>query len=72
MVAFAAATALARLFPRAKGVWYTLAAGCGFTRLLAHAHFFSDVTFGALLGWCVGWGVWFLMQERVVGRGAAA
>ena len=28
------------------------------TRLIAHAHYLSDVTFGALLGWAVGWGVW--------------
>ncbi|MBI2407970.1 MAG: phosphatase PAP2 family protein [Gemmatimonadetes bacterium] len=65
MVAFAAATALSRLFPRAKWVWYTLAAGCGITRILAHAHFFSDVMLGALFGWSVGWGVWFLMKNRM-------
>ncbi|MHB8839773.1 MAG: phosphatase PAP2 family protein [Gemmatimonadaceae bacterium] len=70
MVAFAAATAMARLFPRTKWVWYTLAAGCGLTRLLAHAHFFSDVTLGALMGWSVGWGVYFVVQEKVMGRGA--
>ncbi len=63
MVAFGAATALARLFPRAKWVWYFLAAGCAVTRLLAHAHFFSDVTLGALLGWCTGWGVWLIMRR---------
>ena len=72
MVAFAAATALARLFPRAKGVWYALAAGCGVTRMLAHAHFFSDVTLGALFGWCVGWGIWFLMRPRRNGEGVEA
>lgn len=65
MVAFAAATAMARLFPRARWVWYSLAAGCGVTRLLAHAHFLSDVTLGALFGWCVGWGVWFVMRDRL-------
>ncbi len=65
MVAFAAATALARLFPRAKWVWYVLAAGCGATRMLSHAHYFSDVTLGALFGWSVGWGVWFLMREKI-------
>lgn len=65
MVAFAAATALARLFPRAKWVWYFLAAGCGITRILAHAHFLSDVTLGALFGWCVGWGIWFVMGRKI-------
>jgi membrane-associated phospholipid phosphatase len=65
MVAFAAATAMARLYPRARWVWYSLAAGCGVTRVLAHAHFVSDVTLGALFGWCVGWGVWFVARDRL-------
>lgn len=60
VVAFAAATALARLFPRTTWLWFVLAAGCGFTRILAHAHFFSDVTLGAFIGWCVAWGIWLL------------
>ena len=65
MVAFAAATAMARLFPRARWVWYSLAAGCGITRVLAHAHFLSDVTLGMLFGWCAGWGMWFVMRDRL-------
>lgn len=65
MVAFAAATALARLFPGARWVWYALAAGCAVTRVLAHAHFLSDITLGALLGWSVGWGVWLAMRSRL-------
>ena len=72
MVAFAAATAMAQLFPKSKWVWYTLAAGCGLTRMLAHAHFFSDVTLGALLGWSVAWGIWFLVRGRMDGRRAVA
>jgi len=63
MVAFAAATALARLFPGARWVWYSLAAGCAATRVLAHAHFLSDVTLGAFLGWSVGWGVWLALRR---------
>jgi len=35
-----------------------LAWGCGATRVLSHGHYLSDVTFGALLGWAVGWGMW--------------
>lgn len=69
MVAFAAATGLARLFPRARWVWYALAAGCGVTRILAHAHFLSDVMLGALFGWCVGWGIFFLVRGRVSTEG---
>lgn len=69
MVSFAAATALARIFPRARWVWYSLAAGCAATRVIARAHFVSDVTLGALLGWSVGWGVWIAMRRR---RGSLA
>jgi membrane-associated phospholipid phosphatase len=58
MVAFAAATLAARLFPRVRWVLYALAWGCAATRVLAHAHYLSDVTFGAVLGWAVGWGMW--------------
>ena len=52
-VAFAAAFALARLFPRAAPVWYLLAAGCAFTRVAARAHFLSDVVLGGILAWFV-------------------
>ena len=58
MVAFATATMAARLFPRLRWLLYALACGCAATRVLAHAHFLSDVTFGAVLGWAVGWGMW--------------
>jgi membrane-associated phospholipid phosphatase len=58
MVAFGAATMLARMYPRARWVFYVIAWGCGTTRVLSRAHFLSDVTFGALLGWAVGWGIW--------------
>jgi membrane-associated phospholipid phosphatase len=50
MVAFGAFAMLARLFPRARPVWYLLAAGCAFSRVAAHAHFLSDVTAAAILG----------------------
>ncbi len=53
MVAFAGAAVLARLFPRTAPVAYLLAAGCGLTRILAHAHFASDVVAGAIAGWAV-------------------
>lgn len=53
MVAFAGATALARLFPRARVVGYVLAAGCAVTRVLAVQHFLSDVVAAAALGWLI-------------------
>ncbi|HTT69264.1 MAG TPA: phosphatase PAP2 family protein [Gemmatimonadales bacterium] len=58
MVAFAAATVAARLFPRLRWVLFALASGCAATRVLSHAHYLSDVTFGATLGWAVGWAMW--------------
>jgi len=53
MVAFAGATALARLFPRARFVGYVLAAGCALTRVLTVQHYLSDVVTAAALGWLV-------------------
>jgi Membrane-associated phospholipid phosphatase len=53
IVAFGAAAILARLFPRARVVWYATAVGCAVSRLLAHAHYLSDVVAAA----CVGIGV---------------
>ena len=58
MVAFGALIMLARFFPRARWLFWVLAWGCGATRVLARAHYVSDVTFGALLGWAVAWGLW--------------
>ncbi len=57
-VAFGGAFMLARLFPRARWVGYVLAAGCGVTRVVARAHFVSDVVFAAGLGWFVSWLLW--------------
>lgn len=58
MVAFGGAVIVARLFPGAAPVAYALAAGCALTRLLAGAHFASDVVVGALAGWAVGALLW--------------
>ncbi len=54
MVAFGGAAAMSRLFPRAWWLWYALAVACGVTRVLAVAHFASDVVVGACLGWAAG------------------
>jgi len=54
MVAFAGAAALGRRFPRAAPVLYGLAAGCGLTRLFAHAHFLSDVVAAGVGGTVTG------------------
>ncbi len=54
-VAFAGAALLARFYPRAAAVVYALAAGCALTRVLAQAHFASDVVAGGIAGWAVGY-----------------
>lgn len=58
MVAFAGAAIIARVFPGVGPVAYLLAAGCAITRVLARAHFASDVMVGAMAGWAVGALLW--------------
>ena len=60
VIAFSGAAALSVLFPEATVVWYALAIGCGVTRVLAGAHFVSDVVAGA----AIGIGVSFLIARR--------
>lgn len=55
VVAFGAAAILSRMFPRARVVWYAAAVACAFSRLLAHAHYLSDVTAGAAIGIGAAW-----------------
>jgi membrane-associated phospholipid phosphatase len=57
-VAFGALAMLALLFPRARPVWFALAAGCAFSRVAAGAHFLSDVTVAAVLGIAVARVLW--------------
>jgi membrane-associated phospholipid phosphatase len=64
LVAFAAAAMLARLYPRARWLWYALAAGCALTRVLARAHFLSDVTLAAIIGWAVAALLWRGYRRR--------
>jgi membrane-associated phospholipid phosphatase len=64
VVAFGAAAILARMFPRARVVWYTAAVGCAVSRLLAHAHYLSDVVAAALIGIAVAALVWRYAAPR--------
>jgi membrane-associated phospholipid phosphatase len=66
VVAFSAAAMLAHLFPRARVVWFALAAGCGLSRLLARAHFLSDVALAALVGILVAALLWRWYLRRFV------
>ncbi|HXT47329.1 MAG TPA: phosphatase PAP2 family protein [Gemmatimonadaceae bacterium] len=69
VVAFGAAAILSRMFPRARVVWYAAAASCAFSRLLAHAHYLSDVVAGAAIGVGAGWAVsaWLASSEGETG-----
>ena len=58
VVAFGAAAMLARLFPRARYVFWALAWGCALTRVAAGAHYFSDVVMAAAIAWVVAWLLW--------------
>jgi membrane-associated phospholipid phosphatase len=68
LVAFAAAAMLTRLYPRARWLWLALAAGCAFTRVLSRAHYLSDVTLSAIIGWAVAAMVWrwYLRRDLAV------
>ncbi|MEN0019649.1 MAG: phosphatase PAP2 family protein [Planctomycetota bacterium] len=60
--AFGGAIALAFLMPRLTPLLLPLAAGCALTRLLAGAHWLSDVVAGAMLGYAAA-----LLIRRWVG-----
>jgi undecaprenyl-diphosphatase len=57
-VAFAGCAILARIWPEARSIWYALAVGCALARVLSRAHFLSDVTAAAILGWVVTDWLW--------------
>ncbi|HUL04130.1 MAG TPA: phosphatase PAP2 family protein [Gemmatimonadales bacterium] len=63
-VAFAAAAALARLFPEGRVLWYTLAGACALTRVASGAHFMSDVVLGAEVGYLMTLAVWRRRSPR--------
>lgn len=50
-VAFGAAFLIARQWPKAGWIAIPLALGCGATRMLAGAHYATDVYVAAILGW---------------------
>ena len=64
LVAFAGAAMLARLFPRAKWVWWSVAWGCGLSRVAAGAHFLSDIVVAAVVAWALIELLWRRAQPR--------
>jgi membrane-associated phospholipid phosphatase len=61
-IAFAAATALALLFPRWRWVFYAVAAAVGLERLSENAHYVSDIVGAAILAICVVHILWYLLR----------
>ena len=68
-VAFGGAAAMAMVLPGAGPVLMLLAAGCAVTRLLAGAHWLSDVYAGAVVGVVTAW---VLASRLGVARRASA
>lgn len=64
IVAFGALAILARLYPRARWLWFAVAAGCALTRVLAHAHFLSDVVLAGIAGSLVATALWHWWSGR--------
>lgn len=63
-VGFGAMCMLCILHRPAWPVWMLLAIGCGATRVLARAHFVSDIVASAFLGAAVAWILWRLHVAR--------
>lgn len=68
-VAFGASFLVSMWWPRAAWAVLPVAVGCGFTRMAAGAHFFSDVAAAALIGYLSAWCV-FKVLPRAGGREA--
>jgi membrane-associated phospholipid phosphatase len=58
IVAFGALAMLAHMNPRARWLWFAVAAGCAITRVLAHAHFLSDVVLAGIAGSLLASALW--------------
>ncbi len=54
LVAFSGAAAMAAVFPKARWLWFALAAGCALTRVMTVAHFLSDAVVAAIIGTMIG------------------
>ena len=69
---FAAAFALCWMWPRAAPVFLAAAIGCSVSRLLAGAHFLSDVLVGAALAFFIVLGLYALDRRNNRGQGIDA
>jgi membrane-associated phospholipid phosphatase len=67
-LAFATAAALSYLSPRGRWLFLALATGTALSRVVMQAHFYSDVIFGAALGYTLGY--WAVRAvDQAFGRG---
>jgi membrane-associated phospholipid phosphatase len=65
LVAFAACMIAGRLWPKLAPVFWLLAIGCGLSRVLAKAHFVSDVVLAALCAWPLVDMLWWWNRREV-------
>ena len=63
---FAAAVALSLIFPRARAVWFVIAAAIALSRIVVGAHYPSDVVGGAALGASVAYLVALVFARRSI------
>lgn len=57
--ALAAAFILCRLYPRSTPVWLLLGFGCAATRVIAGAHFITDVYLSAIIAYAAARTIWY-------------
>lgn len=62
-IAFAMATVLSAYEPTFRWTFYVLAIFISLSRIYIGAHYPTDVIFGAMLGWGIGWASLFLRRR---------
>ncbi|MFW5683156.1 MAG: phosphatase PAP2 family protein, partial [Phycisphaeraceae bacterium] len=65
MVAFAACMMAGRLWPKLAPLFWLFAAGCGLSRVMAEAHFVSDVALAAACAWPAVAMLWWWNRREV-------
>jgi undecaprenyl-diphosphatase len=60
---FTAAALFSRFYPGGRWIYFAVAGLVALSRPYVGVHYPSDVAAGALLGWAIGWVVWFLLRQ---------
>ena len=68
VIVFSALPILSKEFPRFKYFWIVLASLVGFSRVYFGVHFLSDVIFGGLIGYIIGFGILKLEEKNGFGE----